>query len=97
MVKFFRVIAIIFYVMAAILWAVIGSTTPGGLDRMGQPLDPELYHEVGGFMYWLIGTVTLLPALIVASIGAIFNRVSVRIDRRQKRKSWEHANVVAPK
>lgn len=74
--KIFNFLAIVFYSMAALLWVVLGLTSPGGVDRAGQPLDPELYYQLGSVLYTIVGSFFLIPVGIVAGIGAIFSAIS---------------------
>jgi hypothetical protein len=79
--KILRVIAFIFWGFAALVWVVLGLASPGGVDRMGQPLDPDLYYQVGSFGYWLIGSAFLIPVGIIAAIGFLFNWMSEKFSK----------------
>ena len=80
--KFFRGLAVVFWVLAGAVWVVLGLTTPGGVDRAGQPLDPGLYYEVGAFAYWVIGTAFLIPVGLLAGIGFLFSKISEKLASR---------------
>jgi hypothetical protein len=79
--RLLRVFAFIFWGLAALVWVVLGLFSPGGVDRMGQPLDPGLYNQGGSFGYWLIGSASLIPAGILAAIGFLFNWMSEKFSR----------------
>ncbi len=81
--KILRGIAFVFWGLAALVWVVLGLTTPGGVDRAGQPLDPDLYYQVGSIVYWLIGTAFLIPVGILAGIGFLFNMLSDKFYRQK--------------
>lgn len=80
--KIFHWLAIVFYSLAAILWVVLGLTSPGGVDRAGQPLDPELYYQLGGLLYTLVGSFFLIPVGIIAGIGGIFSAISNALNKK---------------
>jgi hypothetical protein len=82
--KFFHVLAVTFWVLAGLVWAVLGLISPGGVDRMGQPMDPGLYYQVGAFFYWLLGTAFLIPVGLLAGIGFIFSGISGKLSRNKK-------------
>ena len=82
--KFFMAIAWIFWVLSALVWVVLGLTTPGGMDRAGQPLDPDLYYEVGAFAYWIIGSAFLIPVGVLAGIGFFFRWFSEKTEKKSK-------------
>lgn len=79
--QFFKILAYIFYALAALLWVVLGLMSPAGVNQAGQPLDPVLYYEVGAFAYWILGSAFLIPVGIVAGIGAIFSKISSKLEK----------------
>lgn len=81
MSKIFNFIAIALYVAAAALWLFLGLFNPTGMDKLGQPLNPELYVVVGSVGYHLIGVAYLVPVGLVASIGFVFSWLANRFDR----------------
>lgn len=81
--KFFAALAYIFWGLAAVVWLVLGLISPGGVNRAGQPLDEDLYYEVGSIAYTLIGSAFLIPVGVLAGIGFIFNWLS---DKSEKKK-----------
>lgn len=78
--KILRVVAFIFWILAALVWVVLGLASPGGVDRAGQPLDPDLYYQVGSFAYWLIGSAFLIPVGVLAGIGFLFRLISEKFE-----------------
>jgi ABC-type Fe3+ transport system permease subunit len=65
-------VAVFFFILAVIVWVVLGFVIPGGVDRAGQPLNPDFYQDVGYFWYFLVGTLSIVPAAIIAAIGMLF-------------------------
>lgn len=53
----------------AILWFV--NPVPGGRDRLGQPLDADLYRDVGGFAYDIISIASGLAGLPFIALAAL--------------------------
>jgi hypothetical protein len=65
-------LGITFFAGAAFVWFVLGMSNPGaGMDRMGRPLNPDYYEQVGPFFYWLVGLLhwTSILGGILALVG----------------------------
>lgn len=82
--KLFNALAYFFWVLAGLLWVVVGLTTPGGMDRFGQPLNPDFYYEVGAFAYWVIGTAYLVPVGVLAGIGYLFKWIGEKFEIKKR-------------
>jgi hypothetical protein len=78
---FFRIISVVLYVIAALIWLILGLQSPAGVNQAGMPLDEALYNEVGSFMYWLLGSAFLIPVFLVAGIGWLFGLLSSRLEK----------------
>ena len=52
-----------------ILWFL--NPVPGGRDGLGQPLDADLYRDVGGFAYDIISTASGLAGLPFIALAAL--------------------------
>lgn len=55
-----------------------------GVNQAGQPMNPELYYQIGAFMYWAVGSAFLIPVFLVAGIGLLFNAASEKLQRSSK-------------
>ena len=74
-----------------ILWFF--NPVPGGRDRLGQPLDADLYRDVGGFAYDIISIASGLaglPFIALAALGAFlfyfgWDMASAALARREEK------------
>jgi hypothetical protein len=79
--KLLFAIGIVFYVIAGFTWLFLGLFNPTGVDRLGQPLNPELFNEIGSVGYNILGAAYLVPVIAIAAVGLLFTWLSDKARR----------------